>query len=88
MCRLFDEWKAEIKTYCEKNRLNYEIAEKMAKSWGKNDIALQYIDKTKGKNGLMDDTPAPVVLWIRRNSDGKIEFEQTEYTEKYLGVVS
>ena len=84
MCKLFDEWENEIKTYCEKNMLSFEKVKKSPKSWGKNDIALQYVDREKGKKGLLDETPAPVLLWIRRKSDGKIVFEQTEYTRKYL----
>lgn len=87
MCKLFDEWKNEIKNYCIANGLDYKKAEKMGKSWGKTDIALQYIDKEKGKCGLLDDTPAPVVLWIKKKSDGTLIFEQTEYTEKYLKLV-
>lgn len=83
MCKLFDDWENEIKTYCDVNKLDYGRVKKMAKSWGKNDIALQFIDKSKGKRGLLDDTPAPVVLWIRKIND-EIIFEQTEYTKKYL----
>ncbi len=84
MCKLFNDWESEIKEYCLNNNLNYDKARHMAKSWGKNDIALQYIDKSLGLNGLLDDTPAPVVLWIKRQTDGTISFEQTEYTRKYL----
>ena len=88
MCKLFLDWETEIKAYCDSNDLDYEKAKKMPKSWGKNDIALQYIDKEKGKQGLLDDTPAPVVLWIRKDKNGIIIFEQTEQTEKYLKKIS
>ena len=86
MCRLFEEWENEIKNYCRENMLSFEKAKKMSKSWGKNDIALQYIDKEKGKMGSRDDTPAPAVLWIRKTPGGELEFEQTEYTQKYLAI--
>ena len=88
MCKLFLDWETEIKAYCDSNDLDYEKAKKMPKSWGKNDIAVQYIDKEKGKQGLLDDTPAPVVLWIRKDKNGSIIFEQTEHTEKYLKKIS
>ena len=88
MCKLFDDWKEEIRRYCIDNESNFDNVEKMAKSWGKNDIALLYIDKEKGKNGLIDDTPAPVVLWIKMGLDGRLLFEQTEHTDKYLKKVS
>jgi len=83
MCKLFNQWETEIEKYCTENNLNFEKAKKMGKSWGKDDIALQYNDPEKGLKGLLDETPAPVVLWIRKNSD-HLEFEQTEYTKKYL----
>lgn len=86
MCKLFDEWENEIKKYCKENMLNFEKARKLPKSWGKSDIALQYVDKEKGKKGLLDDIPAPVILWIRKKPDGRIAFEQTEYTKKYLAL--
>ncbi|MGN0441621.1 MAG: hypothetical protein ACI4FO_02850 [Acutalibacteraceae bacterium] len=84
MCHLFNEWKSEIKNYCKANNLDFEKAQKMARSCGKNDIALLYIDKANESKGLLDDTPAPVVLWIRKSKDGKLIFEQTEYTNKCL----
>ena len=59
-------------------------AQRMSKSWDINDIALQYVDKTKGLKGLPDDVPAPVVLWVRKSKEGKLIFEQTEHTNKYL----
>lgn len=55
----------------------------MPQCWGKNDIWLQYHDPQKGKNGLKDETPAPIVLIITINN-GRVEFEKTEFTEKYL----
>ena len=83
MCKLFQKWQNEIKDYCLMNNLDFEKAKKMPKSWGKNDIALQYVDDTEGELGLLDETPAPVVLWIRKSGD-KLVFEQTEHTRKYL----
>lgn len=83
MCPLFQEWSEEIKAYCEQNGLNFEKARKMCKSWGKNDIALQYYDPNREKKGLLDETPMPVVLWITKQG-GMLNFEQTEYTKKYL----
>lgn len=90
MSKLFDEWKDDIEAYCKANKLSFEKAQKSAKSCGKCDIALQYYDKEKGMreySGVIDDSnPAPITLWIRKNEDGEITFEQTEYTQKYLGI--
>lgn len=83
MCQLFIDWENEIKAYCTENGLNFEKAKNMPKCWGKNDIWLQYHDPDKGKNGLRDETPAPIVLKISRVGS-TIRFEQTEHTQKYL----
>lgn len=55
----------------------------MIKGCGEDDIIFQYHDPEKGKMGLLDETPAPVVLKIIRMGSN-IKFEQTEYTHKYL----
>ena len=88
MCKLFDELRSQIKEYCEKNDLSFEEAEKMSQSWNKTTVVLSSCDPTKGANGLLDDTPSPMVLLIRRENDGSLTFEKTEFTEKYLGKVS
>ena len=85
MCKLFDMHKKEIQNYCANNSLDFEKVKRMPQCWGKNDIWLQYHDPEKGKDGLMNETPAPIVLKIFF-SDGVVKFEQTEYTKKYLGI--
>lgn len=85
MCKLFEEWSSEIRAYCLKNGFSFEKAKKMAKCWHKDDwLGLGYPDPEKGKMGLLDDTPMPAVLIISKGEDGKLIFEQTEFTEKYL----
>lgn len=87
MCKLFNKYEREIENYYIENSLDFEKAKRLPQCWGKNDIWLQYHDPEKGKNGLLDETPAPIVLKIFVD-DGSVKFEQTEYTEKYLGIVS
>ncbi len=84
MCKLFEEWSEEIRKYCENNGLDFDKAKKMPKSWGKNDVWVLYHDPEKGKNGLRDETPMPIVLRIDRQPDGTLVFGQTEHTKKYL----
>ena len=69
MCKLFDEWRNEIKDYCRQQGLNFDTAEKLSQSWNKNTVALSYRDPSKGSNGLLDDTPCPLVLLIRREKN-------------------
>ena len=51
MCKLFDEWRNEIKDYCKQQGLNFDTAEKLSQSWNKNTVALSYRDPSKGSNG-------------------------------------
>lgn len=84
MCKMFNEWSDEIKKYCDDNGLSYEKATRLCKSCGKDFMFLQYYDPQKGGAGLLDETPMPLVLAIKRQLDGELCFEQTEYTRKYL----
>lgn len=83
MCKLFVQHEEEIRRYCMSHGLDFEKAKRMCKCWGKNDLWLQYHDPSKGKDGLRDETPAPIVLKMAVTDSGVV-FEQTEYTKKYL----
>lgn len=83
MCPRFEEWKDSIRDYCEKNQLDFLKASTMVKCSNKDMLVLQYHDPSKGNDGLLDETPMPVVLWVFRQQNG-LRFEQTEYTKKYL----
>ncbi len=88
MCKRFDEWSEHIKGYCDVNGLDFEKAKKLSKSWGIDDLMLLYYDSecevVKKGLGLLDETPMPLVLYIKKEPNGKLVFEQTEYTKKYL----
>lgn len=83
MCRLFDAWQGDIEQYCQQNGLDFQKAKRLPQSWGKNDLCLHYVDKEKGKLGLKNETPAKIVLMVFKEN-GKLRFEQTEHTRKYL----
>ncbi len=85
MCKLFDEWSNDIEKYCVLNNLSFEKVKNLAQSWAPNKLALAYQDPdpTKGRLGLLDDTPMPLVLMITKEN-GKLIFLQTEHTRKYL----
>lgn len=85
MCKLFDNWSAAIHQYCKDNGLSYEKARSLSQCWGSDFLALQYFDPEKGAKGLLDDTPMPLVLLIRKTKTGLV-FEQTEFTHQYLSA--
>lgn len=88
MCKLFDDWKNEIKAYCDDNGFDFEIARNLNQSWNSNTVVLYHCAPAEGTDGLLDDTPSPMVLLIRREKNGHFIFEKTKHTEKYLKKVS
>lgn len=90
MCKMFDEWSDEIKKFCDDNGFSFEKALRLSQSWGtvrgcgRDVVVLQYFDPEKGKMGLLDETPMPVVLEIEKQENGLLQFVQTENTQKYL----
>lgn len=88
MCKRFDDWSQEIKNFCDKNGYSFEKAKSLSQCWGKDDLFLQYCDpdseSVRKGLGLLDETPMPLVLYIKRLPDGRLLFKQTEHTKKYL----
>ena len=83
MNNLFEEWKNEIKEYCENYSLDFDKVCRLGKCYSSDTLYLQHIDKNAGKIGLLDETSAPVALIVRNTGNG-LAFEQTENTTKYL----
>ena len=87
MHKILNEYKAEIKRYCEANSLS--AAKTLLSPWAGNgtEVILQHIDlnSERAKLGLLDDVPAPITLKIYLEN-GKLRFVQTDITHKYLGV--
>lgn len=84
MCMEYREYRNDIQTYCTKNNLDFIKLDNMIKGCGENDIVIQARTGKISSLGLLDETPMPAVLRIRKAPDGTLHFEQTEYTKRYL----
>lgn len=86
MQKLYESWEPQIREYFETNKLNYEKVEKCGKAvgvlGGKRTLLLQDIGRSHGI-GLLDDTPAPIVLKAVEDN-GRLIFEKTQYTNEYF----
>lgn len=86
MKKLYESWEPQIKAFFEENNLNYSKVKKCGKAvgvlGGKKTLLLQDISHSSN-NGLLDNTPAPIVLKAIENN-GQLIFEKTEYTNKYF----
>lgn len=81
---MFATWEPEIHKYCEDNGLDFNKAKTMPKAWNKDFLVFLYADPNERTRGLLDETPAPIVLRMDL-VNGNPVFTQTEYTKKYLG---
>jgi hypothetical protein len=86
MYRIIKKYKDEIEKYCLTN--NISVGNVFSSSVSEDDesvFILAPIDPERAKRGLADKVPSLVTLKIFLE-DGKLRFEQTEYTRKYLGA--
>ena len=86
MHEILTKYKAEIERYCAENVLS---ADKLFSSYfsasKSNLFVLGEGDPERAKLGLADNIPLPIALEIYLEN-GKLRFEQTEHTHKYLGA--
>jgi hypothetical protein len=86
-CKLIKTHETEIKRYCEENGLSYSKLIMSILSWDNEEVTV--FDSTSNPDrenlGLRDAIPMPVVLEIYLEN-GKLRFEQTDITRKYLGA--
>ncbi|GHU47357.1 hypothetical protein FACS1894120_5310 [Clostridia bacterium] len=84
---LFEDYKDVLANYCAANSLDFEKLCSMSRCWNHESIGFGYNDPEKdGSRGLYDDTPMPAVLFVIRDENGNLTFEQTEHTVKYLAM--
>ena len=88
MCKLFDDWNTEIKQFCDDNGYDFEAAKELSQAWNSNTVVLYYCAPSNTSDGLLNDTPSPMVLLIRREKNGRLVFEKTQHTDKYLKKAS
>lgn len=88
MIKLYEEWKPKIQEYFEANNLVFSKIKgcglAMGKVSGVNTLLI--LDATPDENsrlGLMDNTPAPVLLKVEE-TDGNLVFTPTEHTKEYF----
>lgn len=82
---LFRTCRDEISAYCASHGLSYAKLRKCGISGSDKRNIFQYWDRSseERQKGLMNNTPAPIVLTVERTKDG-LQFTETEYTNLYL----
>jgi len=89
MVKIFERYKKEIENYCAENNLLANKVFRSACSFNDTRVVLQHpeFNTAESVKGLADDVPAKVTLFIFLEN-GKLRFEQTEHTRKYLGAIN
>jgi hypothetical protein len=79
--------RTEVEQYCADNNLSSEKLFSSSCSCDKKSVFItgKWGDPDREKLGLKDNIPSPVLLKIFLEN-GKLRFEQTEHTQKYLGA--
>lgn len=74
-----------IQEFCKANNLDYEKVKASPKCWNENALFIQRINGAVSSSGLLEDTPAEILLTARKGADG-IVIEKRENTDKYIGL--
>jgi hypothetical protein len=83
--KILIKYRDEIERYCTENNLSIEKVFYSPHSYNDKRVVVLHFDPEKGKQGLLNETPATTTLLIEIG-DGKLRFVQTEHTRKYLGM--
>lgn len=73
-----------IQEFCKANNLDYEKVKASPKCWNENALFIQRINGAASSSGLLEDTPAEILLTARKGAGG-ILIEKRENADKYLG---
>ena len=84
MCKLIQDNRHEIEAYCKRRGLNAARVFSSPASFNSRMAYVQGVVKRHNSRGLLDETPAPVILRIYKEKNGKIRIEETENTMKFL----
>ena len=87
MCDVVERHRKEIESFCLTEGLCAERLFHEAVSFNRTQAFIQLV--RDGENhGLLDETPAPVLLHIIEEPDNRIRIETTEHTRNVLGDCS
>jgi hypothetical protein len=73
----------QLNDYCKKEGLSASKIMKSPKSYNKNIMVIQHYDETKAGEGLRNNTPAKILLTIKKSKEG-ILFESSDDIKEYL----
>ena len=82
---MFDVFLLAIQEFCKANNLDYEKVKASPRCGNGNVLFIQRVNDTSSSAGLLDESPAEIILSARKGVDG-IVIEKRENTDKYLSI--
>lgn len=84
MCKLIQDNRITIEAYCKRRGLNAARVFSSPVCFNSRTAYVQGVVKRSDARGLLDETPAPVILRIHKEKNGEIRIEETENTMQFL----
>lgn len=82
---MFDVFLLAIQEFCKANNLDYGKVKASPRCGNDNVLFIQGVNDTSSSAGLLDESPAEIILSARKGADG-IVIEKRENTDKYLSI--
>ncbi len=82
---MFDVFLLAIQEFCKANNLDYEKVKSSPRCGNNNVLFIQRANNASSSAGLLDESPAEILLTARKGADG-IVIEKRENTDKYLSI--
>ncbi len=85
--KLIEYFEKPLKKYCDENGIEFAKIKKFMRCGNADVLYFQYCPPGSGTLGLLDETPAEVVLKIERHKNGEYDIEEGLNLRKYLKEV-
>lgn len=83
---VFNYFENEIKLFCEQNSLDFNKVKLCPKCGNEQMLFIQHYEEDKAKEGLNDNEPAEILLFVKKNSNGTIDIKKGNKADSFLHI--
>lgn len=84
--KIIERFEDILKEYCKQNNFDYEKLVSLPRCGNESMLFIQHYDPKEAINGMIDKTPAEIVLSVRIDKNGTVNIESGKNANKYLYV--
>lgn len=81
---IIEQFEPYLMKYCSENSLSYDKVKASPRCGNNEMLFIQHIDSKKAEKGLTEQSPAEILLSMKKNNDGTFTIEQGKNAMKYL----